>query len=145
MKIEKSIAVVDLLMENYGIQARAHGDYVAVDRDSMCNSGITSGNGVPEETTYPAVLKLIQDNIEGTFYWSGKTDDELFLNCIEEPANTPLTNLEQTIATLKEENSDLKEEIAELEAELKRTREMLGWGLDGRKNNDGSREGLQNS
>lgn len=70
------------LLHGKGIKAHLSGKQVAVNRTSMCNSPL-AGSGMPEETTYPAVLSFLQDATAGSLYhlyWAGKTDDDLFLD-----------------------------------------------------------------
>jgi len=83
MKIKQIIEVVDFLV-SFGVKARAYGDRVAINRDSICSHPLFVADGLPEETVYPAVRLWVQDHLSGTFYWAGKTDDELFLDTINE-------------------------------------------------------------
>lgn len=83
MKNELKNEIVIWLREQ-GIEARPTIWQVAVNRDSMCNSKF-AGKGIPEETTYPNVLAAIkkQHPYPLGFMWSGKTDDDLFLDTLD--------------------------------------------------------------
>lgn len=75
---------ITIWLREQGINARPTMRQVAVNRDSMCNSKF-SVEGIPEMTTYPNVLAAIERQF---FYplgymWSGKTDDDLFLDTLD--------------------------------------------------------------
>jgi hypothetical protein len=87
MKNETAEKVTELLNEQ-GVKATRQsplsilGNMVMVNRDSMCQSKFSIG-GCPEEGTYPAVLKAINDQFPGhRFYWFSKNDEDLFLDAM---------------------------------------------------------------
>ena len=84
MTAELRMRVVEWL-RNQGIKARPFVSCIAVSRDSMCNSKFKM-DGIPEEGTYPAVLDAIQVEfpklMSKSFYWVGKTDEDLFLDTL---------------------------------------------------------------
>jgi hypothetical protein len=79
---------ITIWLREQGINARPTMRQVAVNRDSMCNSkfAVDVDGVIPEMTTYPRVLAAIEKEF---FYplgymWSGKTDDDLFLDTLDE-------------------------------------------------------------
>lgn len=81
MKAELQKRIIDFL-KGEGIVAKASGSQVAVSRDSMCNSSY-AGIGIPEQNTYPNVLKALQAQFDYAYCmltWYGKTDEDLFLD-----------------------------------------------------------------
>lgn len=85
MRTELKVEVLRFLSRK-GISAREMESFVAVNRDSMCKviGGLDKGDGIPEESIYPAVLLAIKEGVKTEsgcrFFWAGKTDDDCLLD-----------------------------------------------------------------
>ena len=84
MKAELQQQIGVFLRESLHIEATSLGDYIAVDRDSMCNIPPFRQSRIMHEMgAYPAVLKALKDRFDSShcqLYWSSKTDEYLVLD-----------------------------------------------------------------
>ena len=77
---------ITIWLKEQGIVARPTIRQIAVNRDSMCNCKFAEKMGIPEVTAYPLVQAAIekQFRVPHGFHWAGKTDDDLYLDIVNE-------------------------------------------------------------